>query len=79
MNTDELDHRYAISVSGLDDIEIVGEKVVEVPSASAKTLLLSARVNAGVGKKGSSQIFFEIKAQNHDKIAVREKASFFLP
>jgi cytochrome c oxidase accessory protein FixG len=78
MNTDESDHRYAISVSGLEGIDIVGERLIEVPSASAKTVLLSARVEAGVGKKGSTQIFFEIKAQNHDKIVVREKASFFL-
>ena len=38
-----------------------------------------ARVDPGVGAKGSNPIFFEIKAQNHDKIAVREKASFLLP
>ena len=78
MNTDEADHRYAISVSGINGIDLVGESMIDVPSASAKTVLLSARVEAGVGKKGSTQIFFEIKAQNHEKIMVREKASFFL-
>jgi cytochrome c oxidase accessory protein FixG len=79
MNTDEADHRYTISVSGLEGIDLVGDSLIDVPSASAKTVLLSARVEAGAGKKGSSPIFFEIKAQNHDKIAVREKASFYLP
>ncbi len=78
-NTDEAPHRYAINVSGLEGIDIVGERIVEVPSASAKTVLLAARVDPGVGAKGSNPIFFEIKAQNHDKIAVREKASFLLP
>jgi cytochrome c oxidase accessory protein FixG len=78
MNTDEADHRYTISVSGIDGIDLVGKSMIDVPSASAKTVLLSARVEAGVGKKGSTPIFFEIKAQNHDKIVVREKASFFL-
>ena len=78
-NADEAPHRYAINVSGLEGIDIVGERIVEVPPASAKTVLLAARVDAGVGAKGSNPIFFEIKAQNHDKIAVREKASFLLP
>jgi len=78
-NTDEAPHRYAINVSGLEGIDIIGERIVEVPSASAKTVLLAARVDPGVGAQGSNPIFFEIKAQNHDKIAVREKASFLLP
>jgi cytochrome c oxidase accessory protein FixG len=78
-NPDELAHRYAISVSGIEGIDIVGERIVEVPPSSARTVLLSARVDAGTGKKGSNQIFFEVKAQNHEKIVVREKASFFLP
>jgi hypothetical protein len=42
-------------------------------------VLLSARVEAGAGKKGSNPIIFEVKAQNHEKIVVREKASFYLP
>jgi cytochrome c oxidase accessory protein FixG len=79
MNTDELPHRYAISVDGIDGIDIVGERIVEVPAASSKTILLSASVAEGAGRKGSNPIFFEIRAQNHDKIAVREKATFFLP
>jgi cytochrome c oxidase accessory protein FixG len=78
-NTDESAHRYAISVSGIEGIDIVGERIVEVPAAFSKTVLLSARVEAGSGKRGSNQIFFEVKAQNHEKIVVREKASFFLP
>ncbi len=79
MNTDEAEHRYAISVSGMDGIDLVGERIVDVPAASAKTVMLSARVDGESGNKGTSRIFFEIKAQNHEGIVVREKASFFLP
>ena len=78
-NTDEATHRYAITVSGIDGIDIVGERLVEVPSASSTTVALSARVEPGAGKKGSNQIFFDIRAEGDDQIAVREKASFFLP
>lgn len=79
MNTDEATHRYAINVSGIDGIDLVGDRIVEVPSASGKTVMLSARVDAESKPRGTSKIFFEVKAQNHEAIVVREKASFYLP
>lgn len=78
-NTAESAHRYSIDVSGLDGIDIVGARVVEIPAASSTTVTLSARVEPGVGKKGSNEIFFKVRAANDDEIEVREKASFFLP
>ena len=66
-------------MSGIEGIQIVGDSVIDVPATTTKTVLLSAGVDEGKGKKGSNPIFFEIRAQNSDKIAVREKASFFLP
>jgi cytochrome c oxidase accessory protein FixG len=78
-NTDETAHRYAIRISGMEGIDIVGERIVEVPAATAKTVLLTARADPGVGKKGSNPIVFEVAAQNHEKIMVREKASFIQP
>jgi hypothetical protein len=53
--------------------------MVEVPAASSTTVALSARVDPDVGKKGSTQIFFIVTAENDDQIAVREKTSFYLP
>ena len=37
------------------------------------------RVPPESGKQGANTIHFDIKALNHDKIAVREKASFLMP
>ncbi len=79
MNTDESAHRYAISVSGLPGIEIVGEKLVEVPAVSSKTLQLAASVKEGSGRSGANAIDFEIREHDDGKINVREKATFFLP
>jgi len=79
MNTEEEPRRYALSVSGLEGVEIVGERIVEVAGATTESVLVSVRVPPESGGKGANQIFFEIKAQNHDKVAVREKASFMLP
>ncbi|HMW16360.1 MAG TPA: cytochrome c oxidase accessory protein CcoG [Accumulibacter sp.] len=78
-NTDERVHRYSITVSGLKDITLVGESLVEIPAASAKMVVLSARVEADAGAKGSNRIFFDVKAEDADHIAAHEKATFFLP
>ncbi len=79
MNTDEAVHRYAISVSGIDGIDIVGERIVEVPAASNKSILIVAAVGDDAAPKGSNKILFDIRAMNHDTIAVREKTTFFMP
>ncbi len=78
-NTDEAAHRYVISVSGIDGIDIIGERFIALPAASSDTVSLSARVEPGRAKKGSNQIFFEVRSENNDQISVREKASFFMP
>ena len=79
MNTDNTMHRYAIGVSGVDGIELVGERIVEVPAATNKKFLVVASVPEGAAHKGSNKIFFDLRALNHDAIAVREKTTFFMP
>jgi len=79
MNTTEEPKRYALSVEGMDGIEIVGERIVDVASAENHEVTVVVRVPPDSGKKGANTIYFDIKAQNHDKIAVHEKASFLMP
>ncbi len=79
MNTTEEPKRYALSVEGLPGIEIVGERIVEVASAENHEVTVVVRVPPDSGKKGANTIFFDIKAQNHEKISVHEKASFLMP
>ncbi|HXE38335.1 MAG TPA: FixG Ig-like domain-containing protein, partial [Azonexus sp.] len=79
MNTTEEPKRYALSVEGMDGIEIVGERIVEVGSAENHEVTVVVRVPPDSGKKGANTIYFDIKAQNHDKIAVLEKATFLMP
>ncbi len=78
-NTGESAHRFALSVSGLEGIDIVGERIVEVPASSLKSINVRVRVDPGLGKKGANPIQFEVQAQNHEKIVVREKATFLMP
>ena len=79
MNTTEEAKRYGLTVEGMDGIELVGEQIVEVASAENHEVTVVVRVPPDSGKKGANQIYFDIKALNHDKIAVHEKASFLMP
>lgn len=79
MNTTEDAKRYALSVDGMEGIELIGERIVEVASAENHEVTVVVRVPPESGKKGANRIYFDIKALNHDKIAVHEKASFLMP
>lgn len=79
MNTEEVPHRYTITVDGLNGAEIAGQNQVEVPSATLQSFNTVVRVAPDVGKKGANQIHFEITAQENPEIKVREKASFIQP
>ena len=79
MNTQEQFHRYALSVTGIDGIEIASERIAEMPGATTKSFAVRVRVPAGNGSKGSNKIEFSAKAINHNNIAVREKATFLVP
>ncbi len=78
-NTDDLAHRYLLTVSGLEGVEIAGARSIEVPAASSRTVTLAARAAPENGKKGSNPIFFHVMAEDRESIAVREKTSFYLP
>jgi cytochrome c oxidase accessory protein FixG len=79
MNTTEEPKRYAIAVDGLDGIEIAGDRIVEVGSAQNREVTVLVRVPPEVGKPGANTIYFDIRALNHDRIAVHEKATFLMP
>lgn len=79
MNTTEEPKRYALSVEGMEGVEIVGERIVEVRSTENHEVTIVVRVPPESGKKGANTIYFDVKAQNHDKIAVHEKATFLMP
>ncbi|MBP7081972.1 MAG: cytochrome c oxidase accessory protein CcoG, partial [Rhodocyclaceae bacterium] len=70
--------RYAISVEGPPDIDLLGERIIEVPATSAQSTTLRVRLPAD-GKKGSSVIYFDVKSIADERIKVHEKASFIKP
>lgn len=79
INAEEIPHRFALGVSGLNGIDLMGERIVEIGAAQNKEVTVAVRVPAEAGKKGANVIVFDVQALNHKKIAVHEKATFLLP
>jgi len=79
MNTTETPKRYALSVDGLDGIELVGSHSVDVNSAENHEVTVVVRAPAESGQRGAHTIHFEVKAEGDAAIAVREKATFLFP
>ncbi len=79
MNVSEHSHRYVITVVGLDGIKLEGDATLEVPPATTKSFSYAVRVPPESGKKGAHTIYFDVKAQDNEKMAVHEKATFLMP
>ncbi len=79
INSAEKAVRYRIGVSGLDGIRVDSEPEVEVAPAGNRLVAVRVRTPPGVGKPGTNRVFFEVKAVGDDQVAVREKASFYIP
>ena len=78
MNVSETTRRYSIGVSGLPGIELVGERIIEIPATSAQSTTLRVRVPVQESK-GSKPIYFDVKSLADERIKVHEKASFIQP
>ena len=42
-------------------------------------MLIKFLKHTGAAGKGAHPIFFDLRALNHERIAVREKTTFFMP
>ncbi|GAB2180561.1 cytochrome c oxidase accessory protein CcoG [Denitratisoma sp. agr-D3] len=79
MNVSETSQRYALSVSGLDGIQLEGATQIDVAPATTQAMTIQVRVPPESGKKGSNPIFLDVKSMSDEKISVHEKTTFIQP
>ncbi|MEO0315776.1 MAG: cytochrome c oxidase accessory protein CcoG [Pseudomonadota bacterium] len=79
MNTEEIGHRYRISVSGIDGIALEGGADLSLGPTESKGVPVNIRIPAGAGEKGSNKIFVKIADADNPDVQVSEKAVFFVP
>jgi len=80
INMDGEDHRYEISVSGIDGMEL-GLDADRIPVAAHEILSISARVRADPYSlmRASSTIVFTLQAIDDGRLRVEEEARFLGP
>jgi cytochrome c oxidase accessory protein FixG len=79
MNLDEATRTFRIDVTGLADIDIVGEREFTVEAGSIRPLSLTVTMPSETTKRGIQPIHFHISAKHDPTLAVEEKSSFVLP
>jgi cytochrome c oxidase accessory protein FixG len=79
MNTDEMPHRYRISVSGVDTIALATPDEVELRGTESRAVPVRVRVAHSKGVKGTNGIAFELQALDDSRLRIKEKAVFFVP
>ncbi len=79
MNTDEKQHRFQMTVSGIDSIALATPAEVDLNGASSRAVPVRVRVNHGKGEHGSNKIMFGLTAIDEPTLRVQEKAIFFVP
>jgi cytochrome c oxidase accessory protein FixG len=79
MNTAERPHRFTISVTGIDSIDIASSREVELAGATTRAVPVRVQLDPGKGQKGANKIEFLVFAIDAPNIRVREQAVFIVP
>jgi cytochrome c oxidase accessory protein FixG len=79
MNTDEVAHRYKLSVSGIDTIFLATSDEIALQGTESRAVPVRVRVKEHNGAHGSNKIEFRLQALDAPNIDVKEKAVFFMP
>ncbi|MCC7182104.1 MAG: cytochrome c oxidase accessory protein CcoG [Rhodocyclaceae bacterium] len=78
MNTTEAARRYRVSVEGMQEISIASEPLIEVGPAGSHQVAVRVRAPRGAGRSGANTIWFVVRAEDDQRVVVREKASFLV-
>jgi cytochrome c oxidase accessory protein FixG len=79
MNTDENSHRYHVSVSGIESIQLQGAGDFSLQGTESRAVPVNVRVAPLKGDKGSNKIWFTLTDIDNPDVQVKEKAVFFVP
>ena len=80
LNMDERPHRYRLSISGVEGMEIVGqESEAQVPAGEVLSLPVSLRVDPVALKRTSSKVVFSVSAVDDPEIHIQQTGRFIGP
>lgn len=76
INMDGNPHRYSITASGLEGMQMVSGKNVEIAALGTENVNVVLRVDGSQLKRSSQPIMFKIQADDNPKIVREAKSSF---
>ncbi|QEL64298.1 ferredoxin protein [Oryzomicrobium terrae] len=78
INAAEQKRHFEIDVSGIEGAEVAGRRSLEMEPAQVAELTVTVQAPAESLKRGSNQLFFDIKAADDKAVAVHEKTTFLM-
>lgn len=79
VNMTDQQHRYSLSVEGLDDVLIMGNREPLVPAGEDLTVSLRLNAPSGARATASSPIHFNLTAEDNPELSVRIESRFMRP
>ncbi len=79
LNMDNSNHQYRIIVTGVEDINILGPKLIDVKSGEIKSVPLRLEIDPGYLKKTTSTVEFKIQAVDNEKLISTSESRFIGP
>jgi cytochrome c oxidase accessory protein FixG len=76
MNTSERAHRFVITASGLDGLELASDPGFELPGATSQSVLVRLRASPEAVAPGSNRVMLNVAAVDDPSIKVSEKTVF---
>jgi cytochrome c oxidase accessory protein FixG len=78
MNTQEVGHRYRISVRGMDTLVVASEDEIELPAAATQQVPVRLRMDGALADKGSHKIYITVQALDDPSISAVEDSVFLV-
>jgi polyferredoxin len=79
INMDNLSHQYALSVKGLDGLEIVGDQTFSLTSGEVKKVPVRLSLSAEHQHRRSQDIYFVAQALDNSSLYAEHKSRFIVP
>ncbi|HEY9397372.1 MAG TPA: cytochrome c oxidase accessory protein CcoG [Burkholderiales bacterium] len=78
MNTQEVAHRYRITVTGLESLHVASEDEIDLPASASKQVPVRLRMDSVFADKGAHKIFIQVQAIDTPGIAAVEDSVFLI-
>ena len=78
INTTEQSHRFVVTASGIDGLQLIAQQPVTVPAAGALTLPVALRVDPVATSPGSHPVRFHIEDSADARVRADEKSVFYV-